>query len=86
MRKVVSQVREIRFQRFEIAVEGCPEKNLKFCAMDLVTVNLLVIESYAAEDNFRCKDFLALRAQSSIGGQCTVFGQPRLMVRSGMFW
>ena len=77
MRKVVFQVREIRFQRFEIAVERCPEKNLKLCPVDLVTVNLLVIESYAAEDNFGCKEFLALRAQSSIGGQCTVFGQPR---------
>ena len=83
MRKVVSQVREIRFQRFEIAVERCPEKNLKLCPVDLVTVNLLVIESYAAEDTFWCKDFLALRAQSSIGGQCTVFGQPRA---DGAFW
>ena len=56
MRKVVSQVREIRFQRFEIAVERCPEKNLKLCPVDLVTVNLLVIESYAAElvQRFSC--------------------------------
>ena len=56
---------------------------LKLCPVDLVTVNLLVMESYAAEDNFGGKYFLALRAQSSICGQCTVFGQPRA---DGAFW
>ena len=83
MRKVVFQVHEIPFQRFKIAVERGPEKNLKLCPVDLVTVHLLVIESYAAEDDFGCKDFLALRAQPSIGAQCPVFGQPRA---NGAFW
>jgi hypothetical protein len=63
VRKVVFQIREIHLRKFEIAVERCPEKNLKLCSVNLVTVHLLVIETYAAEDDFGCKDLLALRAQ-----------------------
>jgi len=43
-------------------VDRCLEKNLKLCTVDLVTVNLLVIKSYAADNGFGREDFLALRA------------------------